>query len=340
MSKNLFKNFAVFALFLTFSGALFAQEQGDKPKNINFGYSKNPSTKAKTQSNKENKETPNQESDLTSAAKVENNPTIAKKTLEIAKRAGAKSAPPTEIYKIGVGDVLFISLQNAPPKDSTYFTVLNDGTIDYPLAGELLLVAGLTTDEIEDLLREKITLYDNPKISVKIRDYASHQISVLGLVEKPGEKFLQREAIPLFVIKAEAIVQAKANQVVIRRANSQVESYSLNDAKTDETLIMPGDIVEFSFSATAKQNQSEAKFYFIGGEIILPGQKDFHEGLTLSQAIVAAGGLRKSNVKTIYVRRKNAEGLLVTTEFNFKGIKEGKVPDPVLESGDIVEVGN
>lgn len=342
MSRFLFSHFVALVFVSLSGGQIFAQEQPAKPKKINFGYSKNPDTKPKKQTKEisDNSQTQkNSPTEVNSESFQPEENTIAKKTLEIAKKSRNRNLPPTEIYKVGVGDILFISLQNAPAKDSTYFTVLNDGTIDYPLAGKLVSVAGLATDEIEELLREQVTLYENPQISVRVRDYASHSVTVLGLVEKAGEKFLQREAIPLFVIKAEAIVQSKANQVVIRRADSRAETLSLSNPETDETLILPGDIVEFSVDDT-KSADGQVKFYFIGGEIISAGQKDFHQGLTLTQAILAAGGLRKPGIKQVVVRRKNAEGLLKSTEYNLKDIKNGKIPDPHLEAGDTIEVGN
>lgn len=341
MRRHIFSGFVAFAFILFVCGQISAQEQTEKPKKINFGFSKNPETKPAKDQNQTGK---SKIDEIQQASPIpENNAaqttTIAKKTLEIAKKAANKNLPATELYKVGIGDILFISLQNAPAKDSTYFTVLNDGNIDYPLANQLISVAGLTTDEIEDLLREKITLYDNPQVSVKIREYASHSITVLGLVDKAGAKYLQREAIPLFVIKAEAIVQPKANQVVIRRANSTTEILNLNDPKTDESLVYPGDIIEFSAEAI-DSSASESRFYYIGGEIFSGGQKDFHQGLTLSQAIIAAGGLKKASVKQIIVRRKNSEGLLVSTTYNLKDIKDGKIIDPVLKAGDTIEVGN
>ena len=90
---------------------------------------------------------------------------VAKKTLEVAKRASAIEASPTETYKVGIGDILFISLQNAPAKETTYFTVLNNGNIDYPLAGEMMQVLGLTIEQIEELLEGKIKLYESPQVS-------------------------------------------------------------------------------------------------------------------------------------------------------------------------------
>jgi protein involved in polysaccharide export with SLBB domain len=265
-------------------------------------------------------------------------PSIAKKTLEIAKRASTKSLPPTEIYKVGVGDILFISLQNAPAKDSTYFTVLKDGTIDYPLAGEMVSVTGLTTDEIESALQEKIKLYENPQISVKVRQHNSHIFTVLGMVEKPGEKPMQREAMPLYVVRAEAIVQSKANQAIIKRANAQTETVDLRDNKYEEVLVYPGDIVEFASNETT--NEGQPQYYYVGKGVESSGQKDFHQGITLTQAILASGGLKKSGTKNVTIRRKNEAGLLVPTNYDLKAIKEGKVADPLLEAGDTIEIGN
>jgi len=214
---------------------------------------------------------------------------------------------------------------------------LNDGTIDYPLAGEMVTVAGLKTEEIEETLKGKIKLYENPQISVKIREYASHTITVLGLVEKAGEKKLQREAVPLYVIRAEAIVQTKAAQAVIRRTNAATETIELKDAKSDEVLIFPGDIVEFG--AGDNKAASESNFYYIGGEVANGGQKEFYRGITLTQAILASGGLRKSNIKKVVIRRKNSQGLLILWLYNLKAVKDGKEPDPALEAGDTIEVG-
>ncbi len=58
---------------------------------------------------------------------------------------------------------------------------MNDGTIDYPLASGMIAVAGLTAEEIEDLLKARVKLYENPQISVKVRENVSHSITVLGL---------------------------------------------------------------------------------------------------------------------------------------------------------------
>lgn len=333
----------------------FAQEAEQATvKKINFEYSQNPKTRKKPETAEKTNVAPvsveinvplteinqNAPENKSTETPVFESRSIASKTTEIAKRSTDAAISPTEIYKIGVGDVLFISLQNAPAKASTYFTVLNDGTIDYALAGEMVPVASLTAEEVEDLLKQKVKIYENPQISVKVREHASHSITVLGMVEKAGEKFLQREAMPLFVVKAEAVVQPKVNLAIIKRASAGTEKIDLSDAKSDDVLIFPGDIVEFKSAEIQTVDQNAPQFYFIGGSVSSGGQKDFHQGITLTQSILASGGLKNQNVRRIVIRRKNLNGLLSPFEFDLVSIKNGKQPDPVLQAGDTIEVGN
>jgi protein involved in polysaccharide export with SLBB domain len=267
-------------------------------------------------------------------ADADNRLTIAQRTYKIAKAADLRAMPPTDVYKVGVGDVLFINLKNAA-QGSGYHTVRQDGTIDFPLAGEELIVAGQTVDDIEETLASHITLYPDPQVEVKIREYGSHKVTVSGLVDDPGEKNLQREAIPLYVIKAEAIVSPRAAKVFITRAPLlKLETYDLHDANTDNILVYPGNAVEFA----ADQNLHTG-VYFISGNIVSSGQKDLISGMTLYQAIAAAGGGKGSPKKAV-IRRKNESGMFTVFSHDLRAIKDGKVADPLLVSGDVVEIRN
>ena len=356
MRGTLLEKTSIIALIFTFLcvGRIFAQDTQNQPTKVNFGQSRNPKTKPK----QENTQTQAQENTaqtnqtVSSANEIQTNSdtqtnidfesrSVANKTLEVVKRANTEAIAPTEIYKVGINDVLFISLQNAPSNASNYFTVLNDGTIDYPLAGEMVAVTGMTVEEIEDLLKGKIKLYENPQVSVKLREYASHSITVLGLVEKAGQKFLQREAIPLYVVRAEAVVQSRADRVIIKRADSTTEKFDLRESKYENILVFAGDIIEFTAAdAQAVGNSNAPQFLYIGGNISSSGQRNFTTGMTLTQAILASGGLRKAGAKKVIVRRKSEQGLLVATEYNLKDIKDGKSPDPILQPGDTVEIEN
>jgi protein involved in polysaccharide export with SLBB domain len=269
---------------------------------------------------------------------VDSRPSIARQTYNIAATAAARSIKPTEIYKIGIGDVLFISLKNAS-NASGYYTVRSDGTIDFPLAGDSPAVEGLTLDQVEDLLASGVTLFKDAHVQAKVREYASHKINVTGMVQRDGEKFLQREAMPLFTIKADAVVDPAATKVLIRRSEMvKPDLYDLNDEKTDDVLIYPGYTIEFTADGRTAALASTG-FFYIAGEVASIGQKELVAGMTVFQAVMASGGV-KVNAKKVFVRRKNELGKLTVAEYELKKIRDGKTADPVLQPGDMIEITN
>jgi protein involved in polysaccharide export with SLBB domain len=234
------------------------------------------------------------------------------------------------IYRVGVGDVLDIRLLNSPTRSSTLYTVLPGGMIDYPLAGEPLTVTGLTPEEIASKLQSLIKIYEKPQVSVNVREYQSHTLIVTGLVNDPGLKYLRREAVPLYVIVTEAQPRTEAARAVIMRQGAPNVTVDLSDTNGMSTLVQPGDVIKLA--------PALPQFYFVGGAINDPGQKGFHAGLTLTQAILAAGGTTRFAGSEVKVSRTGADGKLVTTRYNLKKIEDGKIPDPVLQPGDRVEV--
>lgn len=252
-----------------------------------------------------------------------------------AKSDSSSSAQPlTGIYRVGVGDVLDIRLLNAQTRESTLFTVMPGGLLEYPLVGEPIQVAGLTTDEVDSRLTAKIKLYENPQLVVSVRDYVSHNVVVAGLVNNPGTRALRREAMPLYVVLAEAQPRPEAGLATIVKSDGQSMTVNLTDAKATTTLIYPGDVITLSAPPPAPP-----QFFYIGGQVNQPGQKDFHPGITLTQAVLASGGTTRFASSKVKVSRAGADGRLSTTEYSLKEIEAGKIPDPVLQAGDRLEIG-
>jgi protein involved in polysaccharide export with SLBB domain len=272
----------------------------------------------------------------TASPEVAQRSTIAGRTQQIAADSAKSSLRPTELYRVGVGDVLCVSLANEA-NGAGYYTVRGDGTIDFPLAGDSPLVEGKTLDEIETDLAGKITIFREPIVNAKVREYGSHKVNVNGLVERKGERSLQREALPLFVIKADAGVDPSATKVLIRRSDlSRPEVFDLSDPATDDVLIYPGYFIEFAAAQSGPKTAGTA-YYYIAGEVASAGQKEFQAGMTLMQAILASGG-GSTRAKKSFVRRKTDAGLLNVAEYDLKKVRDGKVPDPTIESGDMIEV--
>ena len=250
-----------------------------------------------------------------------------------ATAAAPVAAPATEVYRVGVGDVLDIQLSGNAPRASTLFTVLENGVLEYPLAGNPMVVSGMTPAEIASTLRQRIKVLDNPQVTVSVRDYASHSVSITGFVGAPGTKILRREAMPLYALLAEALMLPEGERATINRKGSAPIVIDLNDTKLSATLVLPGDVIRISGMPPV-----QAEYYFVGGEINTPGQKTHHSGITLTQAILASGGVKASAGSRIRISRQGADGKLVTEEFNLRRIQTGKDADPTLQKGDRVEI--
>jgi polysaccharide export outer membrane protein len=240
--------------------------------------------------------------------------------------------PLTEIYRVGVGDVLDIRLLNSFDNKSTLFTVVAGGLIDLPIAGGTISVAGLTTEEIQTRIAAELkrrAVAENAKVSVGVRQYLSHSVTVTGLVANPGVRYLRRENVPLYVVLAESQLRNDSGRVLIMRAGSAGEPHDLSDPATLNLNVQSGDVI------TVTNRPQE--FYYIGGRINYPGQKVFQPGITLLQAILAAGGTTRQDNR-VDISREGKDHRLVTIRVRLKQIKSGSVEDPKLQPGDRIEI--
>lgn len=238
----------------------------------------------------------------------------------------------TRIYRIGPNDVLDVRTADPTASQSTLFTVTPSGLLEHPLLAEPMQVGGMTVDEVtarieSDLKRRAL---DNTKVSVGVRDYASHTILVSGLVKDSGTKILRREAIPLYVVVADAQPLPEAARVtVVRNESNQTFDIELSQSSQMNLLVRPGDVVTLHANAT--------QFVYVGGDVKFPGEKTYRRGLTLTQAMIAAGGAI-GKPKEARLGRDDGRGFLIVTKFKLKDIESGKVPDPVVRPGDRITV--
>lgn len=239
----------------------------------------------------------------------------------------------TQVYRIGANDVLDIQLSGDSSRRSTLFTVLSGGLLEYPLAGDPIPVAGMTTAEVAGVLRQRIKIFENPMVAVKVREYASHNVTITGFVAAPGTKALRREAVPLYAMLAEVMALPEAGRATITRQGRQPMVLDLKDPNHSSTLVLPGDVIKVLGAPPPP-----TEFFFVGEGLNSPGQKPYHAGLTLTQAILASGGLRVSAGWKIRISRQRDNGRLANETFDLRKIQGGKTPDPVLQKGDRIEV--
>jgi protein involved in polysaccharide export with SLBB domain len=254
-------------------------------------------------------------------------------TGEVKSTSALSPAAPVApaMYIVGAGDVLDISLPNTTARESTLFTVLKDGTIEYPLLNGPLVVTGMSTDQIGGLLAAQIKVLKTSKVNVSVRDYASHSVLINGLVDSPGKKALRRESMPLYAILAEASVRPEATNATITHNGKEGTPLSFKDDSAMSTLIYSGDAVRIS------GDQVGAQYVYVGGDVAAPGEKTLRPGMTLTQVLISAGA-NLSTMKIGKISRRSANGLLSTVEYDVSSIAKGKTPDPQVIAGDRVEV--
>ena len=239
----------------------------------------------------------------------------------------------TKIYRIGPGDVLDVQINDSDPTRSTLFTVNAAGFLEHPMLAEPLHVTGFTPEEISAKVEAALTTNssgEKSKVMVGVRDYASHSILVSGLAKDSGTKFLRREAIPLYVVVADAQPLPQAARVtVVRNEVGQMFDIDLTQAGEMNMMVHPGDVITLQPNVT--------QFYYIGGEVKSPGEKTFRRGLTLTQAIITAGGATGKS-KFAQIARDDGQGFLVDTKVDLNEIQFGKTIDPSLKPGDRITI--
>ncbi len=260
-----------------------------------------------------------------------------------AAPAPAARATPGD-YEVGPGDVIEVSVYGNDDL-SRIPTVSTSGAISLPLIGEVQ-VAGLTIAEVQRKitnLLEKDYLV-KPQVEVKVREYQSQYVSIVGEVNSPGRKPIRgRMRLIDALIEAGSFRATSSGQVMITRTDGQFDGgeksitvrISSSSSPTAQDLVnleLPlknGDII----TALPKA------FVTVDGEVNRPGRYAIESDLTVTGAISLAGGLTRFGSSDAKVRRTDPEtGKATILEVDLKDVRNGKKPDVPLLPNDVISV--
>jgi len=282
-------------------------------------------------------------------------------TDETTRRAIAEGAARLDAsardYKVGPEDELEISVfeWEQPGKTRTVVTrVAQSGVVALPVLGTLH-VAGLTVEEITDLLVRRLRddgILRDPRVTVRVTDFRSKRVAVLGAVEEPGVYGLRRNATTLlgalalagglderagqvaYIIRSPAIVPPSRGAEGIGSAAEQVIPVDLHELLEEgraaaDLVLENGDVVHVP----------EAKQFFVLGFVQEPGGYPLSRPTTLLEGIALAGGLREREASpgACVLRRKSDEGEQLFA-VDLDAIARGKSPDIYLRPNDVIEV--
>jgi len=153
--------------------------------------------------------------------------------------------------QVGLDDTFDVRVYGEAELSGT-FRVATDGTIDYPLAGRIL-VTGLRTGEIQELLTNKLKdrYLKEPQIVVTIRDRNSKKIAVLGQVVRPGQVgYYPNMTIVDAIASAGGFTGIAAkNSVNLRReVAGKIETHiypvaDISEGRSRNVMVLPGDVL-------------------------------------------------------------------------------------------------
>lgn len=232
----------------------------------------------------------------------------------------------TTPYLIGPGDVLQITVWDHPElaaaatgstlggsvqraaDPAAGFVVNDDGDVQFPYVGKLK-VAGMTTDQAQQVVVHALTLFKSPQVTVRIASYRSKQVYVEGEVHEPGVQPINDVPMTLY----EAL--NRAGGVLPTADQSRLElirdgtSYSVDLTSMLERKISGAQIVLRNGDVLRVTSRDQNGAYVMGEvnkPVFATPQRD--GSLTLSDALSQAGSLNTSSADAsqIFVIRGSA----------------------------------
>ncbi len=257
-------------------------------------------------------------------------------------------------YRIGPEDLLEITVFEVEELNQTV-RVSFQGNISLPLLGTLRvkdLTAGELEREIRDLLAQKYL--QDPHVSVFVKEYRSQRISVIGAVEKPDVYAVTGQKTILDMLAMAGGLKEEAGYLLflIRPPRGAEEAVKPDQDGTQETprtfvvdleeLLVKGNLaLNLPLIHGDVINVPVGGKVFVGGEVWRPGGFPLKgERMTLSQAIVLAGGVKPqaSGSKTKILRYSEKGTGREILSANVYAIQKGKEEDIYLKENDIIIV--
>jgi polysaccharide biosynthesis/export protein len=286
-----------------------------------------------------------------SAVQTQAPPAATTKPAEAPAPPEPQTAPPSDPaaapviegdYEVGAGDVLEINVFGNDDL-SRIPTVQTNGAVSLPLLGEVQ-VSGLTIAEVKrkvtNLLAKDYLI--NPQVEVKVKEYQSQYVSVVGEVNNPGRKPIRgRMRLLDALIESGGFKATSSGDVMITRTDGSFDdgkkaitvrisaSATIQDQINLELRLKNGDII----SALPKA------FVTVDGEVNRPGRYAIEADLTLTGAVSLAGGRTRFGSSGAKVRRIDPQtGKVSIIEVDIKDVQNGKKPDVALLPNDVVSV--
>ncbi|MDT7602851.1 MAG: polysaccharide biosynthesis/export protein [Acidobacteriota bacterium] len=260
-------------------------------------------------------------------------------------------------YLLGPSDLLELKVFNDPQFNSD-LEVDPDGNIvvpfvDQPIRAQCRNVNAVRKDVTTALSR----FLKEPRVYMRIKEQNSHKpVLVYGAVRTFTKSDMRRPVRLLELISnSGGVTEQQSGTIQIMHTEppqcpdiepveaAPVETasdalglpfalYKVDDLRQGKPeanpYLRPGDIVYVA----------EASPIYVVGNVAQPANLYLREGTTLTRVLAQVGGAKDANEEKVRIYRKKPNAPQEVLTVNYKAIKQGKEPDPVLQPYDIIEV--
>lgn len=222
-----------------------------------------------------------------------------------AIHAQGAAAPPNTGYILGVDDAIDIVVFGSP-EASVKTRVKFDGTIVMPMIGSLQ-AAGQTNVSLATVIKKKLVagnFYKDPIVNVEILTYSSQVVSVAGKVRSPGIFPLDKPYRVLDILLKAGWIQGSQVVYLHRASDGKELKLDTNElvrgAFGNDPYVQAGDTIFVP----------EPEYVFVQGQVARPGPVAITPGMTLRDALAAAGGVTVTGSdKKVSLSRGNAKSV-------------------------------
>ena len=230
-------------------------------------------------------------------------PAAAQPSVGVAQQSVAAPEQPAG-YVVGPRDVLTVTVWNDQSLSGDY-AVDPGGVCTLPLIGPQK-IAGMTSNQIADLLQKKFAegYFNEPRISVAVKEYRSQRIFIIGQVRTPGSFPLNGEMtlIEALALAGSTTPDAASDIVITRLPAGAAQSGPVlpTDASASAARVFHVDLsglqngtlpntVMLQAGDTIFVPQAERVYVF--GHVASPGAYTISRGTTVRQVLSLAGGV-------------------------------------------------
>lgn len=255
-------------------------------------------------------------------------------------------------YRIGPGDLLSVNVTDYAQLSSDSIRVDARGMILLPmLEGEIPATCRTEGELAKEIGVHYLKYLKQPMVKVFVREYQSQPVAVLGAVNAPGRFLLQRRLrlLELLTYVQGPDIRAGRSIQIIHAGTSQICDVPANETERASDVVVSLNLSETMRGVEAANpyvqagdiiTVPEADQYYLMGNVAKPAAYPLKDSISLTQAIVIAGGtLPDTRTDKVKIIRQASQGAPRTEiVVNLKTIAKQQDKEVMLQPNDIVEV--